>query len=289
MKFRPLPFLVFFTVLFFSFDEANSLRTLGIKGKVKKITLKGFIGIESDDGKITTGAWTDSSCYWFNENGKMTSAMYYYDNASPKSIVKEVYTYDKEDHLKTHVITYFNSSSDSSFYSYRNGLKTEKISVAKESNIAFSPVKTIYYYKMDQVISEIRFNIKGDTLGELFYSYNNKGKIVKRIEMEPDSTKKMDSLLTITFSYNNAGLLAEKNWNILGHDHFTSYTYNQHGDAISEIKKSGSWSTTYSYEFEYDKTGNWINSIFSYYNVTDQYIGPKKKLYRVTSRLLTYY
>lgn len=286
LKIGAIVFVCFGACIFISFHEPNYLKDFDLKGKVKKVVLNNYAALKGADGKIKQGAWVDSSVYEFNENGKLTNALFYHGQKKPNG--HELYTYDKDGHVSSHVKTYLNSTSDSSFFTFKNGLLMEKISYQREGTKISGPEKTVFLYKMDQIIGEIQLSAKGDTLHKIYNSYNAQGKLIKVIEMEPDSNRKIVLNWTEIHTYNGSGYLIGISVNRVGQNTEYAWEYNPQGDKIVAAQ-IGDWVTTQYNEYVYDANGNWIKCTSSISQEETECRNPKKNPQAVTTRTIIYY
>ncbi|HET6990832.1 MAG TPA: hypothetical protein VFJ43_05885 [Bacteroidia bacterium] len=288
LNFIGIFFLSFAGLIFLSFHEPNMLKDFDLKGKVKKVILNDYSATRGSDGKMKRGPWIDSTVYEFNEDGKLIAALSYHGQKKPNG--HEFYTYDKDGHLSFHVKRYLNTTSDSSFYMFRNGLLVEKNSFGVTHDQVKEHIKTIFTYKMDQITGEISIRENGDTITKILNAYNEQGKIAKVIYSEMGKNKTMETKATKTYSYNESGLLTGTNESEAdGSSIVNTWQYNAQGDVISLETINSIFALTTYYEYEYDKMGNWIKRTSSFSQGETESVIPEKTPQSIATRTIVYY
>lgn len=113
------------------------------------------------------------------------------------------------------------------------------------------------------VIQKVKVGPFGTPIGTYIYSYNNPGRQSEWICLRPDGSTEERTV----FSFNLDGRLSEQTTYDSDMQVFikTTYSYNDRGNEIerSDIEKDGSITNVLSFQYEFDRTGNWVKKVMT--------------------------
>jgi hypothetical protein len=243
-----------------SFHDPVYLKDFDLKGKVKKVVVNDCSATKGEDGNVVQGPWIDSVVCEFNENGKLLSSKTYRGQKNPA--ITERYEYNAEGNTTLHVKRTLNTLNDSSIVSYKNGLRSEKTFFFSRGGAVFGPMKISYVYQLDQVVLETSIDNTGDTLAEVNYTYDDKGRMATQVESDFGKHKRLDLQFTENYSYDEPGnLIAVVSTDNMGEAMKKTNIYNTQGDVISTETKSSFYNISNAFEYNYDAQKNWVKCI----------------------------
>lgn len=270
MKTRLFTIFSSITLLLCSCSNINNkkqtdLEELGVKGKVKSITVKSFEAEEKFGNAIKT-TMEDFYQQIFNENGFITEMHIF--NAEGVKVATSFYKYDEKGHIYERIYVFEMVSNNGSkvkrstrtvYRSNEQGFILEENNYSSED--LFDSKVTYVYDENNLKIGQNTYNVNGDLIGRETYKYN-KGRQVIESKMYSNENEIEHNSTTENW-YNDKGYRSRMR--------FVSINEYAHIDFIS------------TFEYEYDEKGNWIKEII--YSEESS----ERKPFQITEREIKYY
>lgn len=261
----------------------TDLQKQGLKGAVVNVKSDSYIALKQADGNYTkvchvnfteaiSQLWDAEDVIWasvecYNNAGRITSRQILNE-------IEETFAYQYDQKMQLSIITYSTKDGQWSWQeSYFYNVNGQKERCQIVSNSRDKPIAIYYQYDIDGKLIQENYNDERITA----FGYDQKGNRISEIEEHksigvviPNRTK---------YNYTPQGVYTGKEITKIGSElgehsviYFdaadrklrevtdgvtTTYTYNEQGD---RIKRESSVSTT-TYQYKYDKEGNWIEKI----------------------------
>jgi hypothetical protein len=248
-----LGILLVFVILLFTGSTAIAQDYLG---KVKEVRTTQAEAVGNSDGNsMGIARVMDSFVEKFDTDGKLTEKSQLSPTGDVKSVTK--YTYDKDGNMLNSK-TY--DSKDNLIFktelTYND--KGQAIEVLFTNIEMGSVVKTVKTYNKKGFLSGTkRYYDDNEFESEHRYIYNDSNRIVAERIYETENAKSFDE--EWKYKYDNKRQKVEEALydpagNLLSS---TTYQYNEQGNVNSKTVKSDVLNSTVSFEYVYDKIGNW--------------------------------
>jgi len=137
------------------------------------------------------------------------------------------------------------------------------------------------------VVARVNVAPFGTLTGTYIYSYNGPGRQSEWICLRPDGSTEQ----RVVFSFNFDGRLDEETTydSDLQIDSRTTYSYDDRGNEVerTDIEKDGSIINVLSFQYEFDRTGNWVKKVMTRKRPNDGQM--RVEAVAVYYRTITYY
>lgn len=267
-----------------------TLIDLNLNGKVKLITETSYLGRLTANRYIKVqksweSKWQQDSKTDFDSDGNKVMKTFYDSDSKVSRIEKFVYTNGRlvESEMLYHTRTYEYNSSGKLTSMKEINRQPSQIS-ASNANVLGKERESSYkfiYDDNDRLAEKIEIDSKGVKVGLTRYKYDEKGRLIKEETLFDDYSEWYD------YSYDSNGKINVKTWsdsdegtlekityvyedNILAKEFWenyadgvlegkVTYTYEKGNEKeIIETDASGNIDATWSYQYQYDSNGNWI-------------------------------
>ena len=254
--------------------EKTDRSAFDLKGPVKFLSTATFLAEEQSGKLVKDGEEFMTEAYLFNKDGLITSVretdeedvfnsrLNYLDNK-----LVEVKRYQgKEELVGRMKLTYNEQGLQSIIYIYDAEGDLEEKTV-------------LSYNSKNQLVKEVNYDGDGQKTSETIKQYNSDGRLAKETETFRNSDDKMETKL-IVYTYNTKGQVVTRDeLENDGERKVYKLEYDQFDNVIKEYADA---KTYYKYTYEYDSKNNWTvqHKTHAFLNTKAHYI---------TERIVRYY
>jgi YD repeat-containing protein len=270
-----------------------TLTDLNLNGKVKSITETSYHGKFTANGyvKVQKGwesKWQQDSRTDFDSEGNKVMETFYDSDSKVSRVEKFAYTNGRliKSEMLYHTRTYLYNSFGKLTFMKEINRQPSQINASNE-NVPVKERESSYkfiYDDNDRLAEKIEIDSKGVKVGLTRYKYDEKGRLIKEETLLDDYSEWYDysydsngkinvktwsdsdegTLEKVTYVYENK-ILAKEFWENYADgviEGKVTYTYEKGNEKeVIETDESGSIDTTWSYQYQYDSNGNWIEQI----------------------------
>ena len=249
-------------------NSSNALLMMNLKGKVKSIQQISYKAMDNGGviQKGEKGSLSDQSSVnsdfsmQFDDTARTVKEVFYN--------VKDLTINHRYDDTKNIEIVEQSESSGKVFfkntykYNDRGKVIEETMTQIFKDNVSFDNKFILKYDEKGNLIEKSYYSSRYKDESKSIYTYDSKGKLISKA----DYNEKNILWNKETYKVDTKGNIIERNYYkpdcvAIAHTFILKYDSNNNVIQKEYYQPAGKLSKTYSYKYEYDKTGNWVKRI----------------------------